>query len=232
VNDIIGVVQQGRVVPGLSFVPFVVWAPTYNAVLDRVAGVAKQVLLVGLGSDVSKLNALRSGSELWADRAAFLAAFNVEVSANCDGNPNLILVPIVVPTAVGTGLQRRALGMSPAVLSCLEGAANVEDRILTPAEVAVVNAQFDQMSDHIQAQATLRGYAFMDLEVLFSIPKGTFSVVSLMTTATPYGPNISLDGLHPSAAGQTLIAQVALQAIDARYKMGLDGVVASLAPRK
>jgi hypothetical protein len=84
------------------------------------------------------------------------------------------------------------------------------------------------MTQFIQHQATQRGYAYMNLEVLFSIPKGPFSVVSLMTSGTPYGPNISLDGLHPTAAGQTLIAQVALQAIEDRYHFGLDAVISNL----
>ena len=81
------------------------------------------------------------------------------------------------------------------------------------------------MTDHIRAQATLRGYAFVELEVLYGLPKAAFSVVNLMTTATPYGPNISLDGLHPSAAGHTIIAQAALRAIDDKYDIGFDGGV-------
>jgi hypothetical protein len=46
-----------------------------------------------------------------------------------------------------------------------------------------------------------------------------------MTTGTPYGPNISLDGLHPSAAGHTIIANAAARAIDDRYNVGLVGAV-------
>ena len=222
-NDIMSV-HSGIVIPGVTYAPFATWSATYDSVLDRVGAVTKQALLVGLGRDISKLNSLRTGSELWADRAAFLSAFNVEVSSNCDGNPNLIVVPILVPGAVANGLGRLQAGLGPFTLSCLEGAFNVQDRILTPAEVTAVNAQFDAMTNHIESQATARGYAYMDLEVLFAIPKGAFSVVAVMTTGTPYGPNISLDGLHPSAAGQTLIAQAALQAIDARYNIGFDAL--------
>jgi lysophospholipase L1-like esterase len=222
-NDILGV-HGGRVTPGVTFVPFPVWADFYNQVLDRVGAVTKQALLVGLGRDISKLNSLRYGSELWADRVAFLTVFNVSVSPDCDGNTNLIVVAALVRSAVANGLGRLQAGLGPFTLSCTEGAADVEDRILTPAEVGAVNAQFEQMTNHIQAQATARGYAYMDLEVLFSIPKGTFSVVALMTSSMPYGPNISLDGLHPSAAGQTLIAQAAMEAIDDRYNVGFDAL--------
>lgn len=182
---------------------------------DRIAKVLHSPLLAAQSAEV----ALEYGDELWADRAAFLSAFNVEVNANCNGNTNLIVISAVVRGAVANGLQRRAASLPPFIMSCAEGPANVEDRVLTPAEAQVANAQFEQMSDHILAQATLRGYAFMDLEVLFSIPKSPFSVVTFMTSGTPYGPNISLDGLHPTSAGQTLIAQTALQAIEDRYNL-------------
>ena len=219
-NDILGV-HSGRVIAGVSYVPFAFWASQYNEVLDRVDAVTKTVVLVGLGQDIADLSSLRRGNELWEDRAAFLAAFNVAVNANCDGNQNLLVVPILVPTAVANGLGRRAAGFPPYDLSCAAGASNVEDRVLTPDEANVVNVQLGLMNAHIQAQAVARGYAHFELEVLYGLPKPPFSVVSLMTSATPYGPNISLDGLHPSAAGHTILANAALEAINARYALGI-----------
>ena len=221
-NDVLGTLS-GITIPGASFVPFNVWSAQYNAVLDRVATATNQVLLVGLGRQISQLPNLRRGSELWADRAAFLAAFNVEVSSNCDGNQNLIVANVVVPSAVANGLGRRAASLPPFVLSCLQGASTAQDRILTPDEEAIVDAQLVLMSNHVRAQAAARGFAFVELEVLYGLPKAPYSVVNQMTTGTPYGPNISLDGLHPSAAGQTIIAQAALRAIDDRYDIGFDG---------
>lgn len=221
-NDILGI-HSGAVIPGVTFVPFNVWANLYNTVLDRVDAVTDQALLVGLGRDISKLSSLRRGSELYADRAAFLSVFNVDVNADCDGSQNLIVVPAVVVTAVANGMGRRAAGAGPFTMSCAAGPSNVQDRILTPAEAAAVDNQLVLMSDHVQAQAAARGYAFIELEVLYGLPKPPFSVVALMTTGTPYGPNISLDGLHPSAAGHTIIAQAALRAIEDRYNVGLEG---------
>jgi hypothetical protein len=221
-NDILGV-HSGVVVPGVSFVPFTAWSSQYATVLDRVLNVTRHGLLVGLGRDISKLSSLRRGGELWADRAAFLTAFNVEVSPNCDGSENLLVVPVLVPAAVGAGLTRRAHGLGPHVFSCAAGAFNVQDRVLTPAEAATVNEQLSQMNDYIRGQAAARNYAFVELEVLYGIPKAPFSVVTLMTSARPYGPNISLDGLHPSAAGHAIIAAAALRAIDDLYNIGIDG---------
>jgi len=42
-----------------------------------------------------------------------------------------------------------------------------------------------------------------------------------MTSLTPYGPFISLDGIHPSAAGSTLLARAAAAALDDTYHLGL-----------
>jgi lysophospholipase L1-like esterase len=222
-NDILGV-RSGVVIAGVTFVPFQAWAPTYNQVLDRVASVSRMALLVGMNRDISSLSSLRRGSELWEDRAAFLSAFNVEVNANCDNSANLLFVPIVVPTAVANGLGRRAAGLPPHVLSCAEGAINVQDFVLTPAEAAIVNTQLVQMSDHVRGQATSRGYAFLYLEELYGLAKPPFSVVEVMTTGSPHGPNLSLDGLHPSAAGHTILARAALRAIDEQYAVGADGL--------
>ncbi len=227
INDILGV-HSGVVIPGVSFVPYAVWAGQYDQVLDRAAAVTKQALLVGLGHDIANLSSLRRGGELWADRVAFLTSFNVEVSDDCLDSPNLIVVPVRVPAAVANGLGRKAAGLSPFVLSCAAGPSTTQDRVLTPAEVAVVNAQFEQMNEHIRMQAAERGYAFFELEVLYRVPKGAFSVVTLMTSAEPYGPNISLDGLHPSAAGHTILANAAAQAIDARYHIGISAIASGI----
>jgi lysophospholipase L1-like esterase len=222
-NDVLGV-MSGVAIPGGSFVPFPVWSAQYNAVLDRVGAATNQVLLVGLGRQISQMPNLRRGAELWADRAAFLAAFNVDVSADCDGNQNLIVANVLVPSAVANGLGRRAANLPAFVLSCVAGAFNAQDRILTPDEEAVVDAQLVQMSNHVRAQAAARGFSIVELEVLYGLAKAPYSVVTQMTTGSPYGPNISLDGLHPSAAGQTIIARAALQAIEDRYDIGLASV--------
>jgi lysophospholipase L1-like esterase len=221
-NDILQVVS-GIVYPGVTYAPFATWSAVYDDILDRVGAVTKQALLVGLGSDMSKLAGLRRGHEFWADRAGFLA-FNVLVSANCDGNHNLITVPYVVPAAVATGHFYFLNNLGPYTLSCAAASSPItRDNILNASEEAQANALFVQMRDHIRDEAEERGYAYMDLDVLLNTAKPAFSVVTLMTSTTaPYGAYFSFDGIHPSAAGQTLIAQAALQAIEARYKTGFD----------
>lgn len=62
--------------------------------------------------------------------------------------------------------------------------------------------------------------------------KPAFNAISLMTDpATPYGPYISLDGIHPNAAGHAILASAAAAALDARYGLNipLSSTIASAA---
>jgi len=49
------------------------------------------------------------------------------------------------------------------------------------------------------------------------LPKINFNLVDVLFSNSPFGANISLDGVHPSAQGQSILAAAAVQAINARY---------------
>jgi hypothetical protein len=221
VDEVLGA-RSGIAVPGVSIVPLQVWQPLYHAVLDSVQKVSKMAVLVGLVADAANFPGFRRGAELWDDRLEF-ATFNVAVAADCSGNPNLLFVPIRVELAVATGIQRAAQHLGPFTLSCAAGGPFDQDLVLTPAELAVVNAQIHAMNEHIRSEAVRRGLAYFDLGALYDRPalKGTFSVTTMMTTGTPYGPLISLDGVHPSAAGAAVLAHAAAVALNATYGFGL-----------
>jgi hypothetical protein len=222
-NELFSAVS-GVAIPGATIFPYSKWLPLYTALVDSVAMVSHRVILVGLIRDVGSFPGFRLGSELWADRGTFLAAFNVSVSADCDASPNLVFVPVRVPTAVSAGLTRRAQGLSPAVFSCTGGGQGVQDYVLTPAEAGVVNAQMTQMNADIAAIAAHHGFAHFELDALYgrSDLKGSFNAVQLMTSGQPYGPLVSLDGIHPSGAGQTILAYAAAQAVNDTYHLGLN----------
>ena len=221
-NEVLGA-RNGVAVLGVTLFPFSAWAPLYTQVVDRVAAAAKYGLLVGLTDQVATFPGFRRGAELYDDRFTFAAGFNVTVADDCAGSPNLLFVPVRVPQAVGAGLQRRAAGLSPFVLSCTAHPSPLfEDYVLTPGEAAIIDAQLGEMDRYIAAEASRTGFAHMRLEVLYgrSDLKAPFSVATLMTSTAPYGPYISLDGIHPSAAGQRIIAEAAAEALDNRYGFG------------
>jgi hypothetical protein len=49
--------------------------------------------------------------------------------------------------------------------------------------------------------------------------KAPFSAITMLTSMQPYGPLISLDGIHPSAEGSRVLAEAAAGALAARYNM-------------
>jgi hypothetical protein len=222
-NEVLGS-RNGVAVPGVSLFPVSIWAPLYTRLVNEVSATPKHGVLVGLINDVASFPGMRRGSELYADRATFAAAFHVEVATDCDGNANLLFVPVRVPVAVATGLGRRAAGATPYVLSCAgHPVATAEDYVLTPAEQGIINAQMAQMNVHIRAEAQRIGWAYSELEALYGVAnvKAPYSVLQQMTSASPYGPLFSLDGMHPNAAGSRVIAEAVADALDARYGFGI-----------
>ena len=200
--------RSGIAIPGVDLAIFSDFTTAYDAILDSVQKVTKMAVVVGLIDDLGHVASFRTGDELWADRAEFLA-FNVSVSNDCQGSANLIFVPFRVPVAVGTGVALAQQGAGPFIFSCAAGGPGDKDFVLTPAEVGIVNTEMHDITAHIHDQATLRGFAYFALGDLYdrNDVKPAFSVVSVMTTAAPYGPYFSLDGLHPSAAVQTVLAR-------------------------
>ena len=220
--DVLGAIS-GVAVPGVSLTPFGVWQQAYDRVLDKVQSTTKMAVLVGLVGDARNFPAFRTGNELWLDRLEFLGA-NIAVSPDCNGSPNWLFLPFKLPPALAAAAQLKALGMGPFVLSCAASPSPVaQDFILTPAELAIVNAQIQAMNAHIQAEASSHGYAYFSLGALYDRAdlKAPFSLSVLLTSQTPFGPLISLDGVHPSAAGSRILAQAAAHALNVRYDLGI-----------
>ena len=123
-NEVLGA-RSGIAIPGVTMVPVSTWAPLYTSLVDRIAQQVKRGILFGLIKDVATFPSFRHGGELYADRGAFAAAFNVQVSTDCQDSKNLLFVPVRVATAVATGLAQRARGLGPFVLTCADGGLGV-----------------------------------------------------------------------------------------------------------
>jgi hypothetical protein len=220
-NEVLGA-SHGLYLPGASVVPVSVWAPQYHQVADRVQAATKRAVLVGLVDDVRSFPSFRTGNELWDARATF-APFNVAVSADCSGSQNLVFVAVKVPVAVATGAFYAGHGLGAYTLSCVDAPSTtgIEDYILAPSDVAAVNAQLGQMNTIIRAEADDRGFAYFPLGALYehAVTKAPFNAIVLMTSTQPYGPYVSLDGIHPSAEGSRVLADAAASALNAKYHM-------------
>jgi hypothetical protein len=217
-NEVLGA-RSGVAIPGQTIMPVSVWEPNYRALVKRVGTQVPRLILVGLIDDVASFPSFRRGDELWNDRLAFLGAFHVAINGDCQGSQNLIFVPVRVPVAVATGAARKAAGLPPFDLFCSDAGTGQQDFVLTPSDVSLINGQLAQMNVVIRDVSKKHRTALFYLQDLYgrSDVKGPFSVVQMMTAPTPYGSLISLDGIHPSAAGQTVLAGAAAAAVNARY---------------
>ena len=229
-NEILGV-RDGAYVPGQTVVPVAFWAPDYVRVLDRVQAETKKAVLVGLIDHAINFPAFRTGAELSAASATF-APFHVTVSEDCSvapGKDNVLFVPVRVLAAAAQGAARRNQGLSPYVLSCANFPATdangvvIRDYVLSPAELAVVDAQFAAMNAIIRAEAESRGFAYFALSALYegAVTKAPFNAITMLTSPQPFGPFIGLDGIHPSADGAGVLADAAAEALNVRYNMGI-----------
>lgn len=196
-----------------TIVPNAVWQPVYDALIDSVKKTGAKVLLVG----VPKTNgfvSLRTGDELWADRAAF-QNFGVIIAADCQGSANSIFVPIKVLNAIGAA---QATG-SAQTLSCSD-TPGAQDNILTPADIQVLDGVLSGMNSHIQSVAQQNGWAYLDLSIVWAqwvTHRSPFSVAQMLGCVRPYGQYVSLDGVHPSTQGYQEMANAAADALNTTY---------------
>ena len=218
--------QVGLIFPGVTVTPFASYAANLNAIVDAIKTTGAAALLVSVRMDLRNFPTLRTGPEIASKRAAF-AAYNVRVSDDCDASPNYIFVRGAVIKAILTGAALAPYGMQY-TLSCADIPRTV-DYVLTPADIDVLNGLIGQMSDEVERLAAENGYATMGLGVLYDRSKDDvpFDLVSFLTSDEPYGHWISLDGVHPSAAGQKKLAQAARVAIQKTYGTGHATLVAS-----
>jgi len=227
-NELLGV-RRG-VYNSTVVVPMSTFKPLYALMLGAVSLSAKEVVLVGLVHDASRFPSFRAGLELWNARASFLP-FNVIIGADCGTTnaTNELFVPVLVPTAVAHGVGQAQAGAGPYTMTCdnAPSSTGIEDYVLTAEEMGMVNAQLAEMNTFIKEQAERHGWAYFELEDLYGRAdlKPPFNATALMLDpATPYGPYISLDGIHPNAAGHHILAEAAAAAMHVRYGATLSAI--------
>jgi len=208
--------MSGLVSTGVTIATLAAFTAGYQLVIDNVKATNAKALLVTLPTDLSKFPTLRTGAEIASQRAALLTR-NVSVNANCDASTNMITMQKVLG-ALAQGALRAAAGLSPFDLSCVDVAATA-DGVLTPGDITTLNTLVAGMNAFINAKAAENGYATFSLGVLYDTAKDgvVFDINTILTSETPFGTKISLDSVHPSAAGNQVLAAAAKAAIVAKY---------------
>ncbi len=193
-----------------AMTPFSDWTQVYDQIIGSVRSTGASAVLVGLPSNAANFPSVRRAREFW-NQWPYLLGLGISVSANCYFSSNYIFLP---------GYLLKLLAATPTTATCAD-VPGVVDYVLTPSEMNAINSLMAQMNSHIQSQANANGYAYFTLGALYDLPKPTLNLGNVLFSSTPFGQNISLDGVHPTAAGQGILASAAVSAINARYNLGI-----------
>jgi hypothetical protein len=104
--------------------------------------------------------------------------------------------------------------------------------VLSPSEQATLNAATDAYNVAIQAKATELGWAYLDPNPLLEAQKAAGAIPAFPNftsntrdaATSVFGALFSLDGVHPSAAGQRLVANAMIAAVNAKYSLSIPEV--------
>jgi lysophospholipase L1-like esterase len=197
------------------------FATQYKAVLDAIDATpaSGKGVLIGV-ANVTLIPFFSQGQTYFAIKNTTLNfPANFLVGPNCapsglGGKGDSVLVPF----QFGVGMIGLALANpgNTYTLSC------TETQTVQPAELVRLVRAVNQYNTTIQAQATARGYAYVDINTLFAaLPAGSIppfpTTVGPAAVTAPFGTIFSRDGVHPSAAAHKLVANALIQAINAKY---------------
>ena len=193
-----------------AMTPFATWQADFDQVIAAVRSTGARAVLVGLHSDATRFPSIRSARE-FAEQAPFLQTLGITVSGECTASSNHLFL---------LGYVLGLLATAPTTATCADvpGAA---DYVLTASDASAINARLGQMNAHMQAKAAEHGYAYFALSALYDLPKPPLDLYDVMFSSSPFGAHMSLDGVHPSAEGQRILADSAAQAIKARYGVAI-----------
>lgn len=128
-------------------------------------------------------------------------------------------------------------GTHPNVVSCVKNTpqAPIGDvYMLDPTEQATLSTTVDQYNKAIKAKADQYGWAYLNPnDTLTALRAGATPQIPAFPNMTSntrdaagsvFGTLFSLDGAHPSAAGQKIIANIAIDAINTKYTLQIPRV--------
>jgi len=193
-----------------AMTPYANWVSDYDQVLAAVKSKGARAVLVGLPTNAAQFPSIRSSREFF-NQWPTLLGLGITVSLSCYFSTNQLFIPGYLLTLVSK---------TPTTATCanVPGAA---DYVLTSSDISAINARIAQMNAHVQAKATENGWAYFNLDPVYGLPKPSFNVSNLLFSNQPFGPYVSLDGVHPTAAGQSLLASAAVKAINAKYGLAI-----------
>lgn len=224
-NDILEAALTGDLAP---LTDPTVFAERYSAMMDSVDAMGVEAgVLVGVAR-VTAAPFLSAGAAYWQAEALGALPPTLDVLDNCaptalGGFGETSLVPFSY--GFGVLLAQASLGI-PVTLDCVNDAPV----LVTPELLTVVQA-VGAYNATIVAEATERGWAYVDLNALVLDPLQLGDDIAPFPNTTgiealiaPFGSALSRDGVHPSASTHKLIANAIMGAINTTYGTDLESL--------
>ncbi len=142
------------------------------------------------------------------------AGTTVPIASDCVGAHALVSIDIIAAIRAH---------QVPAAIGC----ATTDPFTLNTLKQGVITASVTAYNAHIQSVATSNGFAYVDVNPLIARLKaqGLISTVpNFLSPTNPFGPIFTLDGVHPSALAQQILANAFITAINAKYGSAIDTV--------
>lgn len=232
-NDVLAAAVTGVLapLPGVSpgVTPVATFTAQYDALLTQLTTAAPELegALVAV-IDVRQAPILFPAAALLNPQ--FKAAFDQYAGTTTTVLPNCTptgtaLVSFAIVSQIRTWVATNGAAGHPPVISCAKGQFAPsplvgELFVLDAQELTTLAQTVGAYNAHIAQRATDLGWAFYDPNVPFTALRqgGQIPPVPNLASATaPFGPYVSLDGVHPAGLAHRVLANGLIQAINATF---------------
>jgi len=235
-NDYLGfAVQDGRTAALAGMTPVATFTANYDATIAQLLAGAPDV------KGLIMANVLPTSVPILFPAAAmsnptFKAGFDAQAGTTTTLDPSCVAGGAGANSLINTFLahQIRA-GAHPPIVACVPGGASgalpapIGDiLILDPAEQTTINTIVGGYNTYLQNKANSIGFAFYDPNTPLTTLKAAGTVIrstpNYGSSTAPFGPGMSLDGVHPALAVHRLIANDLIAVINTKYGTSLTPV--------
>lgn len=222
-NDILGAALTGDLA---TLTDPAVFAERYSTMMDGVDAMGVEAGVLVSVARVTAAPFLSAGAAYWQAEALGTLPPTLDVLDNCaptalGGSGETSFVPF----SYGFGVLRDSAQLGfPVTLDCVNA-----DSVLVTSELLAVVQAVGAYNATIQAEATERGWAYVDLNALVLEPLLLGGDIApfpnlggIEELIAPFGSALSRDGVHPSASTHKLIANAIMGAINTTYDTDLE----------
>ncbi len=227
-NDVLAPAVSGILTPLAGVSPGITPQAQFEANYDSLVKSLKSIPTLKGGVLIGVVHPT-AAPVLFSARALFIPQFKAALDAAAGGT--ILVSPTCTPTTTSLISFSIILQMQAGlarVIGCeknsIPGTLVGDIFVLDAAEQTELDAVVTAYNNHIQAVADANGFAYWDpnVELVALRASGCILEVPNIGSATqPFGPCITLDGIHPSGFTHRVIANALIAVINAKYSTSL-----------